>query len=105
MSAWHAALDQLEAITREPGFRKLVPGHGQVAQDAAPIVQTRAYLRWLEREFAEAAAAGLDMNEVLARPIPAEFAALGVVTTEYRRSVGHLFPAAEQKALGRGAAH
>ena len=96
---WLAALDQLEAITREAGFKMLVPGHGEVARDAAPIRQTRAWLEWLQRTLRESAAAGLDMNEVLARPLPPEFAKLPVAASEYRRSVGHLFPAAEQEAL------
>jgi uncharacterized sulfatase len=48
----------------------------------------------------QAAADGLDLNEVLARPLPAEFAGMAVGVREYRRSVGHLFPAAEQEALG-----
>jgi len=96
---WLAALDQLEAITREPGFKLLVPGHGEVARDATPIKQTRAWLNWLRQTLRDAAAAGLDMNEVLARPLPAEFANLPVAASEYRRSVGHLFPAAEQEAL------
>lgn len=97
---WLAALEQLEAITREAGFTALVPGHGAVARDATPIRQTRAWLNWLSGALRQAALAGLDMNEVLARPLPAEFAALPVAASEYRRSVGHLFPAAEQAALG-----
>lgn len=96
---WLAALDQLEALTRQPGFTALVPGHGEVAGDGAPIRQTRAWLRWLQAGMEQAAEAGLDMNEVLARPLPAEFAEMPVAASEYRRSVGHLFPAAEQKAL------
>jgi uncharacterized sulfatase len=97
---WLAALDQLEAITRERGFTALVPGHGAVARDAAPIRQTRAWLNWLTGALRQAAREGLDMNEVLARPLPAEFAQLAVAASEYRRSVGHLFPAAEQEVLG-----
>ena len=96
---WLAALEQLEAVTREPGFRALVPGHGAVSRDAAPIRQTRAWLLWLQGAMRQAARAGLDMNEVLALPLPAEFAGLAVASSEYRRSVGHLFPAAEQEAL------
>lgn len=96
---WLAALDQLEALTREPGFVALVPGHGAVARDAAPIRQTRAWLTWLQTAMHDAAAAGLDMNEVLARPLPAEFAGMAQGSNEYRRSVGHLFPAAEIEAL------
>ncbi len=97
---WLAALDTLEAITREAGFTALVPGHGAIARDATPIRQTRAWLRWLAQSMQEAAAAGLDMNEVLARPLPTEFAAMALGASEYRRSVSHLFPAAEQEALG-----
>jgi len=96
---WLAALDMLEAITREAGFTVLVPGHGAITRDAAPIRQTRAWLRWLEQSMQEAAAAGFDMNEVLARRLPAEFSAMALGTSEYRRSVSHLFPAAEQEAL------
>lgn len=97
---WLASLDTLEAITRESGFSAIVPGHGAIARDAAPIRQTRAWLSWLDQAMRQAAADGLDLNEVLARPLPAEFAGMAVGVREYRRSVGHLFPAAEQEALG-----
>jgi uncharacterized sulfatase len=95
---WLAALDRLEALTREPGFKVLLPGHGQPAA-AAPIRQTRAWLVWLAEAMRQAARDGLDMNEVLARPLPPEFASLPLAASEYRRSVGHLFPAAEQDVL------
>ncbi|MBT9523342.1 MAG: quinoprotein relay system zinc metallohydrolase 1 [Dechloromonas sp.] len=97
---WLKALDELEALTREPGFTLLLPGHGAPTADAAPIRQTRAWLTWLSAAMRDAAKAGLDMNDVLARPLPPEFASLPVAASEYRRSVGHLFPAAEQEALG-----
>lgn len=96
---WLAALDRMEAITREPGFRALVPGHGAVAKDAAPIRQTRAWLTWLDESVREAAKDGLDINEALARPLPQQFAGVAVAATEYRRSVERLFPAAEQAVL------
>lgn len=96
---WLAALDQLEALTRQPGFVALLPGHGEPARDAAPIRQTRAWLIWLQQAMRDAARDGLDMNEVMARPLPPEFAAMPMAATEYRRSVGHLFPAAEAAEL------
>lgn len=105
VGAWLTALEKLEAVTREAGFSVLVPGHGEVSRDAAPIRQTRAWLTWLQGRMRESARAGLDMNEVLARPLPPEFADLPVAASEYRRSVGHLFPAAEQEALGNAAQH
>jgi len=97
---WQSALDRLEELTREPGFKLLLPGHGVPTTDAAPIRQTCAWLTWLTGTLRDAAKAGLDMNDVLARPLPPEFAGLPMAATEYRRSVGHLFPAAEQDALG-----
>jgi len=96
---WLAALDVLEAITREPGFRAIVPGHGPVARDAAPLRQTRAWLNWLQMALRRSAEEGLDMNETMARAIPAEFAVLPLSASEYRRSVGHLFPGIEQEIL------
>jgi quinoprotein relay system zinc metallohydrolase 1 len=96
---WLSALDQVEALTRQPGFKALLPGHGEVTRNAAPIAQTRAWLKWLRAAMLEAARNGLDMNDTLARPLPPEFANLAVARTEYRRSVGHLFPAAEQRVL------
>ena len=96
---WLAALDRLEALTREPGFTLLLPGHGEPAANAAPIRQTRAWLVWLADAMRQAARDGLDMNEVLARPLPPEFANMPMAASEYRRSVGHLFPAAEQDVL------
>ena len=96
---WLAALDRLEALTRDAGFTALVPGHGAVTRDAAPLRQTRAWLNWLTQTLRDAARDGLDMNDLLARPLPPQFAALPVAASEYRRSVGHLFPAAEQAVL------
>lgn len=92
---WIASLDRLAALP----FKQVVPGHGPVAQDAAPLAQTKASLAWLQRSMAEGAAAGLDMTEMLGRPLPAEFQPLAVEPEEYRRSVSHLYPAAEQAAL------
>lgn len=96
---WLTALDRLEKLTREAGFSALVPGHGAIARDAAPIRQTRDWLNWLTASLRESARAGLDMNEVLARPLPAVYDGLPLGAVEYRRSVGHLFPAFEQDAL------
>jgi uncharacterized sulfatase len=97
---WLAALDQLESLTGAPGFKVLLPGHGAQATDAGPIRLTRSWLTWLSAAMRDAAKSGLDMNDVLARPLPPEFASLPVALSEYRRSVGHLFPAAELDALG-----
>ena len=39
------------------------------------------------------------MNETLTRPLPEVYRNIPVAGAEYRRSVGHLFPAAEASAL------
>ena len=96
---WLVALDQLAALTRDGAVKTLLPGHGAPVTDATAIAQTRAWLTWLTTTLRDSARAGLDMNDVLARPLPPEFASLPVAAAEYRRSVGHLFPAAEQDAL------
>nr|WP_286206747.1 quinoprotein relay system zinc metallohydrolase 1 [Thauera linaloolentis] len=92
---WQQSLDRLERIP----FRHLVPGHGAVAADAAPIAQTRDYLRWLGQTLRDGAEQGLDMTEMLALEVPARFEHLAGAATEYRRSVIHLYPAAERAAL------
>lgn len=97
LAAWQKALDRLAGL----GFKQIVPGHGPVAQDAAPIRQTRAWLSWIDSNLRQAAEDGLDMTEVLAIQPPAEFRRLAVVEAEYRRSVGQLYPAYEQQALAR----
>lgn len=100
VARWLAALDTLEAVTHEPGFRALVPGHGPVTRDAAPLQQTRAWLLWLDNALRRSAREGLDMNESMSQPLPAAFAQMPLADSEYRRSVGHLFPAIEREALG-----
>lgn len=92
---WLASLERLAALP----IKVLVPGHGPVARDATPLEQTRAYLTWLQRTLAEGAAAGRDMTEMLASPLPPAFAGWAVAPTEYQRSVSHLYPAAEEAAL------
>lgn len=93
---WLDALAQLERLPA----RRWVPGHGAVHDDTGPLRQTRAYLDWLSRTLQGAAEGGLDMAEAMTLPVAAEFRGLALVEHEYRRSVVHLFPAAERAALG-----
>jgi quinoprotein relay system zinc metallohydrolase 1 len=94
---WLASLDALE---REP-IRTLVPSHGPVHDGARGIAQTRRYLRWLEASLAAAARRGLDLNDVLAQPVPDEFRAWAAFDTEFARNVVQLYPAHEARALQR----
>ena len=92
---WLSALD---ALLKLP-FKVLVPGHGKVSTDNAPITQTRAYLEWLQSTLQAAAAQGLDMTEVMQTPIPEQFQGVALAQHELRRSVTHLYPALETQQL------
>ncbi len=97
IAAWLDALSTLETLPA----KQWVPGHGPVATDLAPLHQTRAYLTWLSDTIQSGAEGGMDMAEMLEIPIPDVFTPLDGVATEYRRSVIHLFPAAELAAFER----
>lgn len=105
VARWMASLDTLEAMLAGGGVKVLVPGHGPVSRDAQPIRLTRDWLTWLSGALRRAAADGLDMNEILARPLPERFRTLPVAPAEYRRSVGHLLPGIEVEALESGHGH
>ncbi len=94
---WFVALDRLSKLP----FKVLVPGHGEPVTDLSAIEQTRDYLRWLVETLDSAANKGQSMNEVMQEKIPARFANLALVKSEFNRSVVHLFPAVEKKTLHR----
>ncbi len=101
LPAWQASLRELQGLT----LPVLVPSHGPVAADATAVAAalngTARYLAWLDATFREAAARGLEMNEVLRLPVPAEFKAWAAFDTEYTRNVAHLYPRYEQAVLAR----
>lgn len=101
LARWRESLDALAALP----FRKLVPGHGPVLEDRRGIDMTRRWIDWIEKTFVDAAQAGLDMNDVLAMPLPAEWASLPLAASEYRRSVAHLYPGIERRALSAAVSH
>ena len=96
IDAWLASLERLQALP----FEVLVPSHGHVADNAAGIVQTRDYLRWLDTMLTDSAERGLSMNEVLGQALPSRYQVLGAMQTEFVRNVTHLYPRYEQRALG-----
>lgn len=91
LQPWLNSLSALEALP----VRRLVPSHGPVDAPAA-LAQTRAYLQWLDRRLADAAAQGLEINELLRLPVPAAQRSLAAFETEYVRNVVHLYPRYEQ---------
>ncbi|MCQ2041007.1 quinoprotein relay system zinc metallohydrolase 1 [Stutzerimonas kunmingensis] len=97
LDVWLEDLDTLEALP----WKRLVAGHGPVADDAAPFVQMRDYLGWLDGLLRKAANGGADMNEVIQSPIPERFAGISLTRYELIRSVSHLYPRYEAMALQR----
>lgn len=97
LEVWLKDLDVLQALP----WKLIVPGHGPVASDAAPFVQMRDYLGWLDGLLKDSAAQGLDMNEVIRAPIPARFASVNLSRYELIRTVSHLYPRYEQVDLPR----
>jgi len=97
LSEWMRALDTLAGIDA----KLWVPGHGPASDTDAPIRQTRAWLQWLETTLRQSAQQGLDMNEVLAEPIPEDLAKLSLAQSEFTRSVSHLYPAMELEVLNQ----
>ncbi|MFO1328412.1 MAG: quinoprotein relay system zinc metallohydrolase 1 [Rubrivivax sp.] len=95
---WLASLDRMAMLPAGT----VVPSHGPVHADGHGLAQTRDYLRWVDRQFGDWAAQGLDMNEVLRGAVPEAFRRWAAFDTEYLRNVAHLYPRYEQRALGPG---
>ncbi|MEM1045356.1 MAG: quinoprotein relay system zinc metallohydrolase 1 [Pseudomonadota bacterium] len=87
LDIWRASLRTLLATDRDV----LLPGHGPADPKNDAILQTLDYLDWLDGSLRDAVQKGLTMTEAMAVPIPDRFAALGVVRSEFERSVVHLF--------------
>ncbi len=97
LDVWLADLDRLEAMS----WKQIVPGHGPVTTDAAPFVQMRDYLGWLDGLLRQGAEQGAEMNELIRAPIPDRFAQVNLSRYELIRSVSHLYPRYERNAMGR----
>lgn len=95
LAQWRQSLAQLAAVP----FKLLVPGHGPVSRDAAPIAATRDYLDWLDATLRDAAERGLAPTEVMLLPIPERFAHWGEARAEWRRSIGFMYGRYERAAL------
>ncbi|MFV3308859.1 quinoprotein relay system zinc metallohydrolase 1 [Pseudomonas sp. NY15181] len=97
LDVWLGDLDTLQKLP----WKLIVPGHGPIATDAAPFAQMRDYLGWLDSVMRDGIAQGADMNDLLRTPIPDRFAGVSLTRYELIRSVSHLYPRYEQKALPR----
>lgn len=93
IAIWRESLDALSSMDKS----LLIPGHGPSDAKDESLVQTADYIDWLHGSVSDAIMRGLTMNEAMALSIPERFTGLGVVRTEYERSVVHLYPALEDE--------
>lgn len=87
LTQWLSELDQLADLK----VTAIVPGHGPLAHDDAPLVQTRAWLIWLDRLLRDGVARGATPNELIQAALPDEFADLALARFELTRSISHFF--------------
>ena len=95
IAGWRAALQQIE----RQHYRLLIPGHGEPVSDGRAVAQTRRWLEWVDGTLREAATLGQEMTEVLARPLPADLAAIALSREEFARSIAHLYRGYEAATL------
>lgn len=77
----------------------LVPGHGPAEAGRRGIDQTLAWLDAVEAEIGAGFELGLDVTEIMARPLPDWADGIAVARYEYARSVMHLLPEIEADRL------
>lgn len=97
LGQWREDLARLQVMD----WKVLVPGHGPMARDRAPFDQMLDYLGWLDGLLKDSAAQGLEMNEVIASPIPERFGGIRMTRYELTRSVTHLYPRYEAMVMRR----
>ncbi len=101
IAQWLRSLDLLEQSLKRFGIETVVPSHGPVQRGREGLEQTRDWLRWLDQTFDDSAERGLDLGEVMRLPVPERFAGWAALPAEFIRSVHHLYPAYEARALRR----
>jgi quinoprotein relay system zinc metallohydrolase 1 len=89
---WIKSLKELEKIN----YSILVPGHGISSTTKEPIKENIAYLEFLQNTLKNSAKDGLDIYEILNKPIPKEFESFTMFKEEFERSVINLYPSYEK---------
>ena len=89
---WINSLNELEKID----YSILVPGHGLASNSKEPIKETISYLNYLEKSLKNSAKDGLDIYEILNKPIPNEFKDFTMFKEEFERTIINLYPTYEK---------
>lgn len=89
---WIKSLEELEKID----YSILVSGHGIASTSKEPIKENIAYLKFLDETLKQSAKDGLDIFEILEKPIPKRFESFTMFKEEFERSVINLYPSYEK---------
>lgn len=92
LDKWIKSLEELEKIN----YSILVPGHGIISSTKEPIKENIAYLEFLETTLKNSAKEGLDIYEILNKPIPKAFESFTMLKEEFERSIINLYPSYEK---------
>jgi quinoprotein relay system zinc metallohydrolase 1 len=85
---WIKSLEELKKIN----YKILVPGHGVIDKTKKAIDENISYLSYLDNTLKTSAKNGLDIFEILEKPIPEEFKSFSMFKEEFERSVINLYP-------------
>ena len=92
---WIKSLEELKKID----YKILVPGHGVIDKTKNAINENIAYLNYLDTTLKTSAKEGLDIFEILEKPIPKEFEDFSMFKEEFERSVINLYPKYEKNSI------
>lgn len=95
VEVWLSSLEVLKGLN----VTGIIPGHGPFDTSQSSLLQTEDYLGWLDTVLKAAASDGYDMVEIMEFEVPARFAKMGAMPTEFHRSVSHLFPDVERAVM------
>lgn len=89
---WIKSLEELEKIP----YSILVSGHGIASTSKEPIKETISYLNYVDKTLKQSAKQGLDIYEILNKPIPKEFENFTMFKEEFERTVINMYPTYEK---------
>lgn len=92
---WIKSLEKLKKID----YKVLVPGHGIIDKTKNAINENISYLKYLDNTLKNSAKKGLDIFEILEKPIPKEFKDFSMFKEEFERSVINLYPKYEKSSI------
>jgi uncharacterized sulfatase len=89
---WIKALEELEKIP----YSILISGHGLASSSKEPIKETISYLNYVDATLRQSAKEGLDIYEILNKPIPNEFKDFTMFKEEFERTIINMYPTYEK---------